>query len=221
MENLAAFFQSLMLAAAVAHVQNATKLIRQIVVSTFNKCGLTYTDEDTDDTVSDIVAKLLDGGLASFDAAKGSINTFIGIVARNYAFDAAKSTRYTVSLDEPTGEGRNHYTDGTPTDDERIFTGNEYHSHFPSPERVAIANEASKRIKAFLSTLPARDRDIYLSVTRDDSEETALLLAATYGLDEGAVTSDNHHKSEAWAKCRNVRRIASKVRGMVMEIGAE
>lgn len=129
-----------------------------------------------DDIFGDVCVKLL-SSLASYDASKGALSTFIATVSRHTAIDALRSYKSGASYDTMTDRMRN----GTAGDDSEA-PATTVCGHFPSPEHVAITNQTRSRIAAYVSTLPARERDVYEAMRDDATADSAKEVCERYGM---------------------------------------
>lgn len=167
------------------------KTVRDAIASVMRGAagGNLLVSDLADDIFGDVCVKLL-SALASYDPSKAQISTYVATVARNTAIDALRSYRvhgsfdgckdrtlaeggevpggesYSDSMVRAAGEGREASHKMSPRSSTVC-------GHFPSPESVAINNQTRSRIAAYVSTLPARERDVWEAMRDDATADSA------------------------------------------------
>lgn len=188
------------------------KLVMKAVHSAARRCRVVLTDTAFEDAVQDANVKLVTA-LAKYDASRAELSTFIHTVAWNLTVQGIRSERnpaasYNTISDSFTREPSGFANDGNVSDDEacavQVSGSDERDNDTISTER---AREAIERV---LSRLSERDRDIFISIAQDDSQENAVRLARKWNL--GHVPQGTPPERVGWFLARAVRTLVSRIR---------
>lgn len=158
---------------------DVAKIVRSAVVKVLGGQG---ASDMADDICSDVLLKVGEK-IEGFDPSRGKLSTFLWPIATHLAIDALRAAHFHVEFDSCTGAVG-------PTDEEGESKWSTYPvGRFLSPEAACIVSDARRRVKAYLRTLPARERNIYRELSADDSPETLDMLCALYNMRRDAVSN--------------------------------